>query len=415
VSTAAIYPPERLSQRADDPTLAEIGVVALVPDRVMGVWAPRHHVLSRLARYFHVVWLAPPQGWREALKFRRRDTGLPRVPPLPPGLAVYESAGWLPSRPRWLGKLTTGVRLRQARRLLESRGCVRIILYLWRPEFASALGAVPVDLTCYHIDDEYTFSDIDLPIDEAETRLLASVDQVFIHSPALFDKKGHINRRTTFLPNGVDFEAYATYASEPPDLACIPHPRIGYTGIIKKQLDWSLLDDLAQRHPDWSFVYVGPRNYSLLPPPRSFHNVCRRPNVYFLGPKEIQSLAAYPQHFDVCIMPYQANEYTKYIYPLKLHEYLASGSPVVGTRIRTLEDFVDVVKLATTPDEWSAALREALSPVAAAKDQRQKRQSVARCYDWDILVRRIAVTLAGHLGPEYAKRLDVIDKEEVVH
>lgn len=48
-------------------------------------------------------------------------------------------------------------------------------------------------------------------------------------------------------------------------------------------------------------------------------------------------------------MPYRVNDYTKYIYPMKLHEYLAGGRPTVGSRIRSLEDFAGIVDLAMTP------------------------------------------------------------------
>jgi hypothetical protein len=45
---------------------------------------------------------------------------------------------------------------------------------------------------------------------------------------------------------------------------------------------------------------------------------------------------------------------------MKLHEYLASGRPVVGSPIRS-KDFVHVIRLARTTDEWSTAQRHALS------------------------------------------------------
>ncbi|MFQ6006956.1 MAG: glycosyltransferase, partial [Woeseia sp.] len=129
-----------------------------------------------------------------------------------------------------------------------------------------------------------------------------------------------------------------------------------------------------------------------------------RRNVHFLGAKSVQDLAAYPQHFDVCIMPYEANDYTKYIYPLKLHEYLASGRPTVGTRIRSLEEFADVVALASMPDEWSAAIIESLDSSANTGERRAARQAVARRHDWHLLVAQIAKTMARRLGHDFADR-----------
>jgi hypothetical protein len=107
---------------------------------------------------------------------------------------------------------------------------------------------------------------------------------------------------------------------------------------------------------------------------------------------------------DVCLLPYKANDYTKYIYPLKLNEYLAGGKPIVGTSIRSLLDFAHVIKLASTPDEWSRALTESLEPEAVSIDQVQKRRSIAKQVDWETLVHTIASSLCNRIGPFYEER-----------
>jgi len=387
----------------DAPLVPDVGVLALVPDRWSDLWQQRHQVLTRLARYFHVTWMNPAREWRAVLTgpVARRTR---QAPGRPAGaFTVYEPEFWLPKvyRPQALADLTDRRRLERARRLLVRRGCRRIVLYLWRPEFASALDVVPADLSCYHVDDEYSFSTVEIPTPDAEARLLASVDQVFIHSRALLEKKGAINRHTAWVPNGVDYRAYARPVAEPGDLRAIARPRIGYTGHVKRQLDWALLRELAARHPAWSFVFVGAWNAhpDML---REIEQLSSRPNVHFLGRKSVHELAAYPQHFDVCLMPYRADDYTKYIYPLKLHEYLASGRPAVGTRIRSLEDFAHVLSLAATPDEWSAAIAGALEPAANTVERQAARRAVAKRHDWEVLVRRIAETIAQRLGGELA-------------
>src|SRR6202040_822700 len=111
-------------------------------------------------------------------------------------------------------------------------------------------------------------------------------------------------------------------------------------------LDWPLLLKLTAAHPEWSFVFVGPRK-GHAEIDQLLEQLSRQPNVYFLGGKATESLGGYPQHFDVCIMPYLPDDYTKYIYPLKMHEYLASGTPVVSTPIRSVLDFGNVVALAS--------------------------------------------------------------------
>jgi glycosyltransferase involved in cell wall biosynthesis len=378
----------------------DVGILTLPPHPWQhDSWQTPHHVVSRLARYFPVAWVDPVHE-RDAASRRRRE-GPPAVWAAPdaPGVTVYTAEWWLPKlfRPGALARWTAQERLRRAQRILAAQGCRRTVVYLWRPEFAPALDLVPHALSCYHIDDDYAFSDTPQPPDPVEVALIRRAGQVFIHSPALMEKKGGLNPRTALAPNGVDYEAYARTVPEPADLARIPRPRIGYTGKLKKQLDWALLLELATRHPAWSFVFVGPRS----PHPEIadvLARLARMPNVHFLGGKPVVELFAYPQHFDACIMPYRDTEYTKYIFPLKLHEYLAGGRPTVGTRIRSLEAFAHVVGLCSSPAEWEAALQAALSPAASLPDRRAARQAAARAYDWNDLVARQAATLADRLG-----------------
>jgi glycosyltransferase involved in cell wall biosynthesis len=279
------------------------------------------------------------------------------------------------------------------------------VAYLWRPAFAHVLDRMPHDVSCYHIDDEYSFSDRDLPLDPAEARLISRVDEVFIHSPALLEKKGHLNPHTTVVPNGVDFAAFATPAAEPADLALVPRPRIGYVGRIKRQLDLRLVRTLAVRHPRWSFVMVGPVEHVAEIGP-AIAELTRLPNVHFLGPKLVAELPAYTQHLDVCALWYEVNGYTKFIYPLKLHEYLATGCPVVGTPIDSLRAFDGVARLARTADEWSQALTHSLSEAARSPGAAERRQGVARAHDWSRIVSTIATAMARHLGEAYPERLD---------
>jgi glycosyltransferase involved in cell wall biosynthesis len=303
-----------------------------------------------------------------------------------------------------VGKWTFRERLRGARRILEAAGCRKIVLYLWRPEHAPALDLAPHDLSCYHIDDEYTFSPVEQPTSDRERHLIARVDRVFIHSPALLEKKGKLNRNTSFVPNGVDFRAYATPQAEPADLRPVPHPRVGYVGRIKGQLDLPLAAALAARHPEWSFVFVGPQSRS--GDTRMWvERLARLPNVHFLGEKRVDELPAYTQHFDVCAMWYVMNDYTNFIYPLKLHEYLAAGRPVVATPIRSVREFAGVVELATSEDEWSRSLVRALSDEEASEGPLRARQRVASSHDWSRLVRRVAQEMCEGLGPAYSERL----------
>ena len=381
------------------PLFGEVGVIALVPDRWGPCWQARHQIATRLARYFEVAWVDGPPTWQESLRWSSWRTPVWQPAETPPGFQVYRTGPWSPDvgRPAWLRRWLTRERLQQAHRLLRDRRCSKIVLYLWRPEFADSLNLVDHQLSCYHIDDEYSFSPSERELDETEIQLIRAVDQVFIHSPAMMEKKGTLNPNTEFVPNGVDYQSYITPVPEPAELHNIPKPRIGYTGNLKRMLDWRLLLELSTMHPEWSFVLVG-RMLPHLEVREVQGELSRRQNIYVVGPQPSELIPSFVQHFDVSIMPYVLDGYTKYIYPLKLHEYLASGNPVVGSPIPALQAFQDVVLLANGSQEWSAMITRALSSPESSGERRTARQQVAARYDWDLLVEKLAGTLACHLG-----------------
>lgn len=352
----------------------------------------RHHVLRRLARQFPIVWIEPAHNWRDYLlpsgdRFMAADRWSEPFP----GLDIF-TPGWrnpLVHRPSWLRTAALASRLAAARRRLLDRGAQRILLYVWRDEFAEALDCVRHDISCYHIDDEYSFSERDVPNSARETRLIQRVDQVIVHSLALMRKKGGVNPRIALVPNGVDFRSFARPHEEPADLAVVPRPRIGYAGVIKKQLDLALLVRLALARPQHSFVLVGP----VLNVSGKEEHVARlrqSPNVFFLGAKPAEVLPAYVQHFDVCLMCYEVNDYTNYIYPLKLNEYLATGRPTVSSPIDAVRSFSEVVTIASTHAEWLEAIDAGLGVAANTPATVEFRQAYAHEHDWDALVERIA-------------------------
>jgi glycosyltransferase involved in cell wall biosynthesis len=187
----------------------------------------------------------------------------------------------------------------------------------------------------------------------------------------------------------VDYELFSTPREEPMDLSAIPRPRIGYVGIIKKQLDLALLIELAQKHSLSSFVLVGPTLHAD-EIGRELEKLRSLGNVYFLGAKKPRELPAYIQHLDAGLLCYRVNAYSNCIYPLKLHEYLAAGIPIIGSKIRTLLDYGSVVSLASSLNDWSAAIEDALQPESRRPEVVAARRAVAKDHDWNRIAQRIA-------------------------
>ena|SRR5579862_5530050 len=380
-----------------------IGIISLSVDTWGARWNSRHQVLTRLARQFPVIWVNPAPEWRRAASIGRWTPRERTIDGLPNNFVVHDSSTLTPIvyRPRWLSKALLRARLRRARASLIRRGCTQIVLYVWHVDYADAVSALPSELSIYHIYDEYSHSEHELPLDAAEERLVRSVGQVFTVSPTMQARKGVLNRHSTLISNGVDYDAFATPVPEPADIGAIPHPRLGYTGYVKKQIDWDMLLELAHRRPDWSFVFVGARHVH----PEIDAVLARLdalPNVHFLGEKPTSELSRYPQHFDVCLMPYRVNDYTKYIYPLKLHEYLATGRPIVSVPLPALHGAEHLVTIARGVDEWEQAIARQLEPAATDADRQRERRAEARSHDWSTIADRIATVIRERLAAREA-------------
>ena len=143
----------------------------------------------------------------------------------------------------------------------------------------------------------------------------------------------------------------------PHDMQNIPHPIIGYTGVLTSlRIDIDIIKAIAKANPSHSVVLVGP--YDLLKNKNELDNF---PNVYFLGKKPVDALPSYIQAFDVCINPQAINDITIVNYPLKIDEYLSMGKPVVATKTQAMEMFSDYIYLAEKPEDYPALIEEALA------------------------------------------------------
>ena len=118
---------------------------------------------------------------------------------------------------------------------------------------------MPHDFSVYHVNDEYSFTSTEVPVSAAERRLLEVRGSGLPDFPGTDGEKGQIQPEHRICAHGSGLSAVRNSVPEPEDLRPIPHPRIGYLGYLKKQLDWSLLLELSAIHPQWSFVFVGPK------------------------------------------------------------------------------------------------------------------------------------------------------------
>lgn len=164
-------------------------------------------------------------------------------------------------------------------------------------------------------------------------------------------------KKTHVVPNGVDGDHFSAATKEPEDFSVIPHPRVGYAGVIQERMDFALLEKAVAAYPRYSFVFVG---WVWDEVRKERDALARHKNVYFLGKKSYNELPAYMQHMDIAIIPHKNSSLTKSMDPMKLYEYLACGKPVVVTdvplslqapfiyRAKNQDDFMSMIAAALT-------------------------------------------------------------------
>ena len=178
---------------AQIPLIPDVGILALPYHHFGSRWLTPHHVMTRLASYFHVLWLEPAHHWREIQSLTARRQAIPKlVYSIPSSFHVHISEPWLPDmhRPSWMRRMLSAARIRRGWGVLKHQGCRKLVLHLWHYQFESALAVGRQNLSLYHIDDEYSFSPEPPPMDPGELRVLRAVDQVFAISPGLMEKRG---------------------------------------------------------------------------------------------------------------------------------------------------------------------------------------------------------------------------------
>jgi glycosyltransferase involved in cell wall biosynthesis len=258
------------------------------------------------------------------------------------------------------------------------RGITDYFFWYYTPMMLNVSDQFNPVMTVYDCMDELSaFKFAPQSLKDKESELFAKADMVFTGGYSLYEAKKHRHHDVHPFPSSIDTEHYfkaRLYTVDPSDQANIPHPRIGYFGVIDERIDLSLVEGIARRKPEWHFVMIGPV-VKISP-----DTLPKLPNIHYLGMKPYNELPSYISGWDIAMMPFAHNESTRYISPTKTPEYLAAGRPVISTPIidvlrqygrnglvniaGTPEEFVRVASLElenTDRDEWLQHVNEFLS------------------------------------------------------
>ena len=203
------------------------------------------------------------------------------------------------------------------------------------------------------LDDISGFPNLNKKRINEEKILIKNADLVIASSSILFKKINSITKSVKLIPNGGDFEHFQKANSEK-ILKDIPQPIIGYFGTISEWFDVNLVEFLASKIKNASFVFIGYTYGSNL------RKLMKFDNVHFLGEMPYSELPAYLEKFSVCIIPFKLTSLIKSTHPIKIYEYFSQGKPVVSTKIPDLVSIKDICYIAENKEDFLGKLNSAL-------------------------------------------------------
>ena len=212
-----------------------------------------------------------------------------------------------------------------------------------------------------------------------DRKLKANADVTVYVNRLLYDEEAAQCKNALFMDHGVDYEMFANVeldSEKPDDIAGIKKPIVGYFGALDgHKLDAGFLDEVAERLPDMSFVFIGKTSLDCT-------GLSARKNVWMLGQKIYEQIPHYGKCFDVAILPWKINKWTEAANPIKFKEYLALGKPVVCTpAFSELQLYLDVVYEAKSSEEFAECIQKAYAE-DSAELVKKRRQRVAQ-NSWD--------------------------------
>lgn len=335
------------------------------------------HLLTRLAQNYKIVFVEEPihHEGESFMKTSQPAANVTVCQPHTPSAAIGFHDDQIPLLQPLVAKLVTDKE--------------DPIVWFYTPMALPLLSQLHPGLVIYDCMDELSaFRNPPRQLLQRETALLNIADLVFTGGPSLFEAKRTRHSNAHCFPSSVDAKHFAQALQRGDSHAAqeqIPHPRLGFYGVIDERFDTGLLGKLADAHPEWQLVMVGPVvkiDPAELP---------QRGNIHYLGQRGYEDLPKFLAGWDVCLMPFALNESTRFISPTKVLEYMAAELPIVSTAIRDVEQpYGSIVAIGHTDEEFITACEAALKQnPGQTTEMLDKMRAVIASTSWDKTAERM--------------------------
>lgn len=356
----------------------------------------RHQIMLRAARLGHEVLFVETgfflgrHLWSLLRRPGRRSLGrrLVATEAVAPGIRARKALNILPWGHKYslFNRINSAVTARVVR-AFAGRLPRPAVAWIYDPSASRMAGSLGETFAVYDCVDDYPEQAGDDPrrralVTAGDARAARVARLVFTTTRTLYERQRRLNPATHLVPNVGDYGHFAAAADSGhavPELSDLRRPVLGFAGnLVPTKVDFDLLEAVAAVRPAWSLLLVGPSHKDS---EDRLRRLARLPNVLWVGPRGYGELPRYVAAFDVGVIPYVTNSYTRSCLPLKLYEYLAAGKPVVATGLPELEGMEPEVLLVSGADAFVAAVEQALGRLG--DDERAARMALAAENTWE--------------------------------
>lgn len=167
-----------------------------------------------------------------------------------------------------------------------------------------------------------------------------------------------------------------------------------YAGTVSKLKGVDYVFGAARLLPKVLFLLVGAVS-------GEFAGESLPPNVKLLGKKEQRELPLFFRAADALLLPHPKGEYSQS--PMKLFEYMASGTPIVSSRLPSILEILNennaILVEAESGEALAAGIKKALSDKSFSEAAAERAREDAQNYTWESRGDKIAAFVRRVLPP----------------
>jgi glycosyltransferase involved in cell wall biosynthesis len=336
---------------------------------------------QRFANYFkkigfRVLFVEPPYTYLALLKKRKNILEYSSkniLEEIDNNFLILHSFAWFPffKKYKQLNEIDNNIFLKQLKEAFYKMDFRPSIVWNYMPFLPSALKEIKSKKIYDCVDDHSAYPGLINPnfVNDLERKTVELSDKIITTNEKLKIKLAKYGKNSLIINNGVD---WALFSSDLYNKTIRIKKKIIYVGAISEWFDSELVKLIATEFHEYEIILVGPKSINT-------DDLKKFKNITLTGVMKQETFAPILAESSVAIIPFKLNRLTENVDPLKVYEYLASGTPVVSTPIGGVKNLP--VLIGSDKNEFVKKIGEAINSDSIEK--RLQRSKEVRKFSWE--------------------------------